>query len=360
MMNDYSGWVELESRLGKRKKPKINPDCQFDLGHGWLIPYLMYLDLLTWKRWDYWAKTLEAGKLLDEDIPQIEFGTGRGSGFEGESGVTRRHLEECLDLIPNYGGGGWLGWSSWEFFNYFLRWLLYGFGFPGQPELPKEPPGCKGASSRLYQYFELGYLILHPWDYWGAILAENRYGRTLGFYPTPMPVVNLMARITFSEQLSKTQNVYEPCLGTGRMLLYASNYSLCLYGQDINGTVIDAALVNGYCYAPWMVQPIPFIGGDMIQGNTLANEGESVLFKNEAMIWDKTSLKRAESLVDETATNQDIQSAVDNQQDELELDIPNQWRYEPIKKLKRKGKASTFSNSDNSHDEPEAYQGCLF
>ena len=51
--------------------------------------------------------------------------------------------------------------------------------------------------------------------------------------------------------------VMEPCLGTGRMLLHASNYSLRLHGMDIDQTVLTAALVNGALYAPWMVRPFP-------------------------------------------------------------------------------------------------------
>ena len=78
-------------------------------------------------------------------------------------------------------------------FAYFLQWLLFGFGDPSQLEEPKEP--AAGASMRLYQYFDLAYLILFPWDYFGDLLAENRYGRESAFYPTPHCVVDAMAQI---------------------------------------------------------------------------------------------------------------------------------------------------------------------
>lgn len=52
-------------------------------------------------------------------------------------------------------------------------------------------------------------------------------------------------------------SVCDPCLGTGRMLLHASNHSLFLFGQDIDAFVLRIALFNGAMYAPWMVRPLP-------------------------------------------------------------------------------------------------------
>ena len=37
------------------------------------------------------------------------------------------------------------------------------------------------------------------------------------------------------------------------MLLFASNYSLNLYGMDINHLLTKIAIVNAYIYAPWLV-----------------------------------------------------------------------------------------------------------
>jgi hypothetical protein len=41
------------------------------------------------------------------------------------------------------------------------------------------------------------------------------------------------------------------------MLLHASNYSLRLFGVDIDPLLVKTALVNGALYAPWMVRPFP-------------------------------------------------------------------------------------------------------
>jgi len=43
------------------------------------------------------------------------------------------------------------------------------------------------------------------------------------------------------------------------MLLHASNYSMRLYGQDINATCVKACTVNLWLYAPWGARPIPFL-----------------------------------------------------------------------------------------------------
>jgi hypothetical protein len=258
--------------LQKAKPRKIDPNLKRTLKHGWMVnqrtditdittyPWLFMLDAMTWQRWDYWYRTCVREKLLDEPIPQIEFETGPGSRFEGEGSNARKHLEECLNLIPQHGT--WNGWGSWVYFDYFLDWLLYAFGYHGQKELPSEGQGCEGASMRLYQYFNLAWLMAYPWDYFGAILAENKHGQNLGFYPTPMCVVNMMAQITFGDSDNRLKSVNEPCVGTGRMLLYASNYSLILSGQDINLTCVKATLVNGYLYAPWLVRPLDCLERD--------------------------------------------------------------------------------------------------
>jgi N-6 DNA methylase len=101
-----------------------------------------------------------------------------------------------------------------------------------------------------------------PADYFGDVMCElkGRRNRT-GFYPTPHSVCEMMARMTFFDagrdgavDLRKA-TVCDPCVGTGRMLLHAANYSLRLYGQDIDPRVVQACLINGALYAPWIAWP---------------------------------------------------------------------------------------------------------
>ncbi len=261
------GLISLRSALKSWKSNKVDPQLQRTLQHGWLVPYLLDIDAVTWQRWEYWCRSMEAGKLLDEPIPEIFF---EKDGVAHDSSTGYRHLDQCLNSIPKHGS--WQGWESWQYMDYLLDYLLFGFGYHGQQELPKEPSGCDGAGMRLYQIFNLGVLLAFPYDYWGDILAANRFGKRLGFYPTPHCICQMMARMLMQGDDCRNQSVADCCLGTGRMLLEASNYSLCLYGMDINETVIKASLVNAYCYAPWLVKPLPFLSGRLAHGNSLLGE----------------------------------------------------------------------------------------
>ena len=227
----------------KPREPKTidNPN----LKTGWLLPYVLLADDFLWHRWDHWYRTKAAGKIVSP-IPQIEWCKNQ-AGF--------KMLERCLSCITRYGD--WRGWSSWNVFDYFLDWLLFGLGDRSQPNLPDEKD-YTGASNRLYQTFNVETLLAYPYDYFGDILAENRFGRESGFFPTPMEVSQLLAAMIYGTEDARAKTICDPCVGTGRMLLAASNYSYRLYGSDINSTVIKACLVNGYMYAPWLVKPFQF------------------------------------------------------------------------------------------------------
>ena len=49
----------------------------------------------------------------------------------------------------------------------------------------------------------------------------------------------------------------DPCVGSGRMLLHASNVSLALSGQDIDPLAVAMCQINGALYAPWLSFPLP-------------------------------------------------------------------------------------------------------
>jgi hypothetical protein len=217
-----------------------------------MLPYLLQLEDLSWGRWDHWARTMQAGKILDEPIPQIEWASSYDHGT-----TAFKMLERALNSVTKYGE--WGGWSCWTYFDYFLDWALFGLGYGGQHEEPEPPHGCEDASLRLYQLFNLEPLLAYPNDYLGQILAENNYGRRSGFFPTPIDVCSMMVKMQFGEDDCRSKTVCDPCVGTGRMLLCASNYSYRLYGQDINPTVIKACMFNAYLYAPWLVRPFDFL-----------------------------------------------------------------------------------------------------
>ena len=150
-------------------------------------------------------------------------------------------------------------------------------GHRGQPRLPDERAEFAGASARLYQEFNLETLLAWPHDYLGDILAENRHGQQLGFYPTPMPVARMMAAMTLGREDAHCKSVCDPCVGTGRLLLAASNHSYRLYGCDLNPTVLKATLVNGWLYAPWLVRPFPFLDPLLVNPAASAGVSESLI-----------------------------------------------------------------------------------
>jgi hypothetical protein len=49
----------------------------------------------------------------------------------------------------------------------------------------------------------------------------------------------------------------DPAVGSGRLLLHASNYSYCLYGCDIDPLVVAICRVNAAFYGPWLAFPLP-------------------------------------------------------------------------------------------------------
>ena len=261
------------------------------LEHGWLLSFLLLAEDALWGRWHHWHDTMLVGRVIGP-IPPIDWEPGPAA---------RRMLEASLNHITQHGS--WQGWGSWQVFDYFLDWLLFGFGHRGQPLLPVEPLGCEGANERLYQVFNLETLLAWPHDYLGEILAENRHGQHLGFYPTPMEVARMMAAMTVGGEDARCKSVCDPCVGTGRLLLAASNHSYRLYGCDLNPTVIKATLVNGWLYAPWLVRPFPFLDPQLV--NPAASQAIS------------------DSI---------IQQACPDQLVTTEHDTDEQPRFEPLKK----------------------------
>src|SRR5438132_11864809 len=68
---------------------------------GWLLPYVIQLHAIApavADRWGYHLRTLEAGRLLDEPIPQIAFGPPDNKVFS--------LLHEWSRLVGQDCGGG--------------------------------------------------------------------------------------------------------------------------------------------------------------------------------------------------------------------------------------------------------------
>jgi hypothetical protein len=92
-------------------------------------------------------------------------------------------------------------------------------------------------------------------DIFGDYYAEETGSRTRqcsGYFPTPMSVASIMTDATM-RGCALTETVCDPCVGSGRLLLPASNFSLFLSGTDINPVCIRMTLVNGFLFAPQIV-----------------------------------------------------------------------------------------------------------
>lgn len=233
-------------------KEKEGSQFTHPLERGWLLPYLLALDRIFYGRWDYWLRTLDAGKPLDEPIPQITF----DSHYRNEA---TKNLRDCIKIIQASGHGAHEAWCA------FIDWLLWGFGSDLIPEFP--PRINESASWRLYTTFNLGLIMQEPGDYmaWGSCeLGGMAKGNGNGYFPTPMNVCMMMAQMQMTSA-DKSKTVADPCVGTGSMLLAASNFSLRLYAQDISLNMVKMCTVNGYIFMPWLIAP----GDGIIDWNTV-------------------------------------------------------------------------------------------
>lgn len=245
---DINEFVLQHGRL-----PRIDDEIPPWDYRGWL---LWHCQLAHWhpevvNRWDYYQRTLEAGRLLEEQIPRITFS-------DGGSNEAVRMLQRALDLIF-----GELG--SWAAFPALVDWIAWGMAVSSE-----RPHFSARLNEALYRHFDLGPLLVSPHDYLGALYAEGK-GRwnPHAFFPTPHSVVECMTRITMIDVIDaqeggstlshgrdpRTVTVCDPCVGSGRMLLHASNYSVCLYGCDIDPVCCRITAINGALYAPWLAFP---------------------------------------------------------------------------------------------------------
>lgn len=221
---------------------------------GWLLRYVVAANLShpdVPDRWGYLFRTLEAGRLLDEPIPRIKFGVPDRKVFS--------MLDQCV-RIPAWDMGGWSD------FRKMVEWIAYGL------QVREEYPDIEEAKQeKLYREFNADPMLLSPYDYLGQWISERKgNGWNPGaFFPTPHPVIDCMVGMMDFDVCNEEGNVAkggrdprvlsvcDPCLGTGRMLMHASNYSMNLFGQDIDPLLCLVSMVNGALYAPWMVCPLP-------------------------------------------------------------------------------------------------------
>lgn len=216
---------------------------------GWLIPYLQMSEAhpRVCPRYDYVLRTLDAGKLLDEPLPQIQF----ISEFSPQTKSGLKMLNKCLETVEYKSG-------SWNGIREFCEWLAFALGVTHEPSKL-----AADVQEFLYRNFNLEPLLLFPSDYFGQILCETNHGKKNGFFPTPIAVVEMMVRMTcgdLGDRVDRRCELFsDPSgCGTGRMLLAGSNYSMRLYGMDIDYLCVLITKINLALYAPWFYVPESF------------------------------------------------------------------------------------------------------
>jgi hypothetical protein len=237
-------------------------------------------------RWGYYLRTREAGKLLDEPIPQMHF------SHEDESSPGTKMLQHCIDIIYSDLG-------SWSAFPALIDWIAWGMAVSGE-----EARITEKTNEALYRYFNLEPLLLHPADYLGFMYAMGK-GRwnPSAFYPTPMTVVHMMTEMVMHDSYgkagekiimpdgrdSRTQSVSDPCVGSGRFPLAASNYSFNLSGCDIDPLCCKMTQINGVLYAPWLTFPFP---RSFFEQGPPREEGWAVHDHGQCRLFEEADLRR--------------------------------------------------------------------
>jgi hypothetical protein len=124
---------------------------------GWLIPYVVELHALipaVADRWGYHLRTLEAGRLLDEPIPQVTFGVADPKVFG---------LLHDWSRVVGYDCGGWSD------FRRLLDWLCWALALSQE-----EPRLSDGVNEALYRRVDVTPLLQAPHDYLGEYVAQGK------------------------------------------------------------------------------------------------------------------------------------------------------------------------------------------
>ena len=224
------------------RMPRVGDDIPPWHYRGWLGFYVQEIQRMhpaVPDRWGYLYETIARGRFLDQPIPKVQ--------FTARSAEPEKNIEDLVKIASSDG--------AWTAFSRLVDFMCYGLGVSeAVPDLSDE------VSEALYRKLDVGPWLLHPWDYLGEYLSITKaHGfNPNAFYPTPHPVVEAMVSMAMADvRDARNKSVCDPCMGTGRMLLHASNYSMFLFGQDIDEFVLKIAKINGALYAPWMICPPP-------------------------------------------------------------------------------------------------------
>lgn len=218
---------------------------------AWLLPAIQEIHYspeypLVPNRWGFYFKMIE---LLGEGTPPpkiLEKGSFGGipqMDFSRSCPKAVKNLHACIDIASE---GGKFGRQAFARFREFLAFAC------GITDIPPSRVS-EEAQQELYETFDPVLMLESPHDYLGTIIAEGtpKGWNTLAFYPTPHGVCSLLVGL-----MGLTDNifqaVYEPCCGSGRMLMSASNHSVAMRGEELDLTLVQIVRIYGAFYIPWI------------------------------------------------------------------------------------------------------------
>lgn len=246
------------------------------LNSGWLVPYLIPLDLMFTKRYEYYYKVVAKGDVVDEPIPRIDF-------TASPNDETVKNISDCLKFAECKGYP--------DILPEFVAWILWGLKSPHQNQFPSKVK--EEISEYWYKTFNMGLLLKYPADYMmhfssGGHLRGNKAKRAShhtanSYFPTPPHVAILMMQMVMGKEYSKKQAVEsmdDPCGGTGIFSLAASNYCMNMTYTDIDHTLAQYARLNFHLYVPWMIYPC-FLKGMKMMARNRTVVGNALLLETQ-------------------------------------------------------------------------------
>jgi hypothetical protein len=211
--------------------------------HGFLIPAYSILENQHVGRARWWIPHYMLDTVPTTPIPKINW-------LEAAGAPQRKTVAKLLNDCMMYSGS----------LEKFLSFVLHAFG----DNQDKEPYWKTAQSEELMRWERnldkaLPLMLEAPWPYFTDFIEENSsksFKDARGFFATPMQVTVMMAEMQLHDLKDMSASVYDPCVGTGNMLLAASNHSVNLYGQDIGYTVLMGCRIHCHLYVPWLLAPL--------------------------------------------------------------------------------------------------------
>ena len=236
----------IEHKITKKDLEELNQTAArltkntFPPPKGFLALALIDADEKTTKRWDWHLRNLSTNKIT-LPIPQIKF-------LGMVEPKTMKMLRTMINTIKEEGHYGSQAAEK------LIEWLAWGFGIKDVTTFPI----TQKIHEKMKEQFKIQPLLEYPSDYFAVLLGESGHAGGPGWFATPMNITELITQVVFNKEKSKPwENLNEPCLGTGSMVLPASNYCLSISGQDISPIMILTAKVNFMLYVPWAAIPYP-------------------------------------------------------------------------------------------------------